>query len=278
MSEEIGCLINGAVTTGLAVTDRGLHYGDGLFETLAVSEGIPELWDRHMHRLQQGCRRLAIPLPDRAILQSEAQRICAGAGQAVLKLILTRGSGGRGYRPPPHPQPTRILSLHPRPAYPAGWQQDGVAVRLCRHRLSQNPALAGLKHLNRLDQVLARHEWDDPAIAEGLMLDGSNRIIEGTMSNLFLVREGQLVTPDLTQSGINGVMRGLIMETAATLGIDCVLADVTLEDLACADELLLCNSVIGIWPVRLLEETFYAAPGPITGKLQEAIDKVRWNE
>lgn len=98
------------------------------------------------------------------------------------------------------------------------------------------------------------------------------------MSNLFLVREGQLVTPDLTQSGINGVMRGLIMETAATLGIDCVLADVTLKDLACADELLLCNSVIGIWPVRLLEETFYAAPGPITGKLQEAIDKVRWNE
>lgn len=275
MSEGISCLINGAATTEVAVTDRGLHYGDGLFETFAVNEGIPELWDRHMRRLQQGCQRLGIPLPDRKLLRTEAERVCAGAGHGVLKLILTRGSGGRGYRPPQHPQSTRIFSLYPRPVYPDSWQLEGVAVRVCRHRLSLNPVLAGLKHLNRLDQVMARSEWDDPAIAEGLMLDFSNRIIEGTMSNLFLVREGQLVTPDLTQTGINGVMRGLLMETAATLGIGCVLVNLTLEDLVRADELLLCNSVIGIWPVRRLEETFYATPGPIVSRLQGAIDEAR---
>lgn len=257
------------------MTDRGLHYGDGLFETFAVSEGIPELWDRHMWRLQQGCDRLTIPLPDMELLRTEAEWLCTGTRQAVLKLILTRGSGGRGYRPPQHPQPTRILSLYPWPDHPQSWRHEGVSVRVCRHRLSVNPVLAGLKHLNRLDQIMARSEWNDSTIAEGLMLDLSGRVVEGTMSNLFLMRDGQLITPDLSQAGINGVMRGLIIDTAADLGIACGFADLTLDDLFGADELLLCNSVIGTWPVRRLEGTSYIAPGSITGKLQEAISEAR---
>lgn len=275
MSEGTNCLINGVAATEVAVTDRGLHYGDGLFETFAVGEGIPELWDRHMRRLRQGCERLDIPLPDMELLRTEAEQLCTGARQAVLKLIITCGSGGRGYRRPQHPQPTRIVSLHPWPDHPRSWRHEGVAVRVCRHRLSVNPALAGIKHLNRLDQVMARGEWNDSTIAEGLMLDPSDRVVEGTMSNLFLVRDGQLITPDLSRVGIGGVMRGLLIDTAADLDIACGLAELTLDDLFDADELLLCNSVIGVWPVRRLEERAYTAPGPITFRLQEAIGEAR---
>jgi 4-amino-4-deoxychorismate lyase len=269
-------LIDGVPTDRVAVTDRGLHYGDGLFETVAVTEGVPELWQRHLHRLCLGCERLAIPMPDADLLRAEAGRVCAGTRRAVLKLILTRGHGGRGYRPPQEARPTRILALYPWPDYPAAWWQEGVEVRVCRHRLSLNPILAGIKHLNRLDQVLARGEWSDPEISEGLLLDPLGQVIEGTMSNLFLVRTGHLITPALTQAGIAGVMRGLIMDAAATLGISCHSSPLTLTDLMDADELFLCNSIIGIWPVRLLESRVYKpVPGAITARLSEAIAEIR---
>lgn len=269
------CLINGRAGQALAVTDRGLHYGDGLFETLAVSAGVPELWKRHLQRLSEGCQRLAIPAPEANLLWVEAERVCAGSVRAVLKIVITRGSGGRGYRSPEKPRPTRIVSLHAWPAYPPNWQQAGVAVRVCRHRLSLNPALAGLKHLNRLDQVLARQEWTDAEYAEGLMLDPFERVVEGTMSNLFLVRGGRLLTPDLSQAGIAGVMRGLIMDSAAALGVACGTVALTLADLRQADEVFLCNSVIGIWPVQRLEAMSYAAPGPLTARLSEVIAEAR---
>ena len=264
-------LINGYETDTISALDRGLHYGDGLFETLAVKGGRPLRWERHLLRLMQGCGRLGIPFPDVSDLTVEAQRLCAGQQTAVLKVIVTRGTGGRGYRRPAHPEPTRILARYPWPDYPQSHWHDGVRVRLCDTRLGSNPALAGMKHLNRLEQVLARAEWSDEAIAEGLMFDSDDNVIEGTMCNLFLVSAGQLVTTELSDCGIAGIMRGMILECAESMSLHCEVRPINRAELLAADELLLCNSVIGIWPVRALESREYV-PGTMTRRLMQALD------
>lgn len=268
-------LVDGRPAETVTAADRGLQYGDGLFETLAVRRGRPELWDRHLRRLAGGCARLGLPAPDPATLAGEAAGLCRGVDRGVLKLLLTRGAGGRGYRPPPAPRPTRILSLHPWPDYPPAWWREGVVARVCRQPLSLNPALAGLKHLNRLDQVLARAEWDNPAVAEGLMLDPLGRVVEGTMSNLFLGRRGVLYTPRLDQAGVAGVMRALVLELAARQGLSCREVNVSLADLEAADEVFLCNSVVGLWPVRRLEGKVYPAPGPLAARLTPILEEAR---
>lgn len=250
-------LVNGQPRATVSTGDRGLHYGDGLFETLAVVEGQPCLWDRHVARLVAGCQRLGIPKIGIESLTAEVQAMVAGQPSGVLKILITRGSGGRGYRPPQDVEPTRILSVHPRPDYPADWWRAGVRVRWCRTPLGIHPALAGLKHLNRLEQVLARAEWNDPEVAEGLMQDTEGHWVEGTQTNLFLVREGSLLTPRLSRCGIAGVMRGLVMERACRYGLRVAEADIGTVDLAKAQGLFLTNSLIGIWPVRELEGYHY---------------------
>ncbi len=269
----LNTLINGEYATVVAVTDRALHYGDGVFETIAVRGGQTLLWESHLQRLYEGCHCLRIPAPPENLLADEAQQLCAGQAQAVLKIIITRGSGTRGYRVPVPMQPTRILSLLEYTRYPSAYAERGVNARLCSTALAENPALAGIKHLNRLEQIMARLEWDDAAISEGIMLNGRGEVIEGTMSNLFLVRDGCLYTPDLTRCGVAGVMRKTIVARAAAVSIPCAISALTANDLATADEVFLCGSLIGIWPVRRLETWSYAL-GPITQRLSQAIADV----
>ena len=260
-------LVNGRDGDCLSTQDRGLLYGDGLFETMAVHDGLPVHWTRHLSRLRDGCARLGIPQPDTGVLETEAASLCRGAEHAVLKLVVTRGSGGRGYRPDPAAVPTRILQLHPYPSWPDEYARDGVHVRICTMQLGCNPQLAGIKHLNRLEQVLARAEWDDPAIGEGLMQDARGYLIEGTMSNVFLARNGVLLTPDLTRCGVDGITRALILELAARAGIATGVRDIAMDELHSADEILLCNSLIGVWPVTRIADRRYPA-GKITRLLQ----------
>jgi 4-amino-4-deoxychorismate lyase len=250
-------LIDGKPGDTLPVTDRGLLYGDGLFETLAVIDGRPCLWHRHLARLRDGCERLGIAVPDAATLRREAWSLTAQSPRAVLKIIITRGSGGRGYRPPEAAQPRRVLMLSDWPDWPAAWAEQGVRVRLCDARVADSPMVAGLKHLGRLEQVLARAEWRDPAIAEGLMLDGRGHLIEATQSNLFLERAGQLITPELSRAGVAGVLRGLILDLAAAAGSPVLERRVVPEDLPQADALYLSNSLIGVWRVAALADHSY---------------------
>lgn len=264
-------LINGEQTEIVSVKDRGLHYGDGVFETLAVRDGVPELWRAHLRRLAQGCARLGIPAPDGGLLAHEAAQVCAGVLRGVLKIIVTRGGGGRGYGPPERAHPTRVVALYPWPEYPDAYISEGVALRVCATPLGCNPALAGLKHLNRLEQVLARGEWSGAEWAEGLMLDGAGHVIEGTMSNVFMVRDGALVTPDLSQCGVVGVMRELIVDVANGLGIGCNTGHISLDEFKNAQELFLCNSLIRIWPVRELEGARYGL-GPVTQRIRAGLD------
>lgn len=269
-------LVNGEPRDTVSVNDRGLQYGDGLFETIAVHAGRPLLLDRHLARLRRGAERLAIALPSTDLLTGEAANLCAEAQRAVLKIIVTRGCGGRGYACDAQAQPTRILKLSAWPERPAECARDGVAVRLCRTRLARNPRLAGIKHLNRLEQVLARAEWRDE-YAEGLMSDDSGALIEGTMSNVFLVMDGVLATPALADCGVEGVMRAVVLDAAEALGIAARVGRVAMEDFGNAQEVFLTNSLIGIWPVRGLDRSAIGQDGlelpvgPVTRRLQEAI-------
>jgi 4-amino-4-deoxychorismate lyase len=257
----------------LSVDDRGLHYGDGLFETIGVHDGGPSLWWAHFDRLCRGSQRLGIPCPAQDLLFGECRRLIGGKSERVLKIILTRGRSGRGYGTPETPHPSRILTLHPWPRYPAAWRETGVDVLFCRTRLGENPALAGLKHLNRLEQVLARSEWRDPEIAEGLMQDGRGRVIGGTMSNLFLVSGGRLLTPRLDTCGVAGTMRELVFRISDAFGIQILERDITRAELEAADGVFLTNSLIGVWPVRRLgtrEMTLESLPAELITRVRGA--------
>jgi len=264
-------LINGESKEHIEVSDRGLQYGDGLFETIAVKSGQAQFLDRHLQRLNAGCSRLLISPPDNKLLKNEVASLANQADRAVVKIIVTRGTGGRGYRQPDVVKPTRIVSLHPYPDYPNSCQQQGIRVRFCVTRLGLNPTLAGIKHLNRLEQVLARAEWHDPMIQEGIMLDSDGYVVEGTMTNLFFVKDEMLYTASLEKAGVAGIIRGVVMEQAALHGIKIFEGRVSRDDLLSADELFVCNSVIGIWPIRQIEHQQYSV-GPLTRQFQHWLE------
>jgi len=270
-------LLNGEHRHCVDVSDRGFQYGDGLFETIEVLQGKPLFFDRHLKRLATGCRRLLIPMPDCSLLEAEARQLSHAADRAVLKLIVTRGSGGRGYRLPDQILPTRLFSLHPYPDYPQQFQIDGITARFCRQRLAMNPSLAGIKHMNRLEQILARAEWQDQAIQEGLMLDTQDNVVEGTMSNLFIVKAGSLYTPHLLQCGVAGIVRELIIEFAQRLKLPLVEQSIEQAAVLQADEVFVSNSVIGIWPIKRLETQDFSV-GVITRHLQDLFNTARMAE
>ncbi|GAB3472376.1 aminodeoxychorismate lyase [Azotobacter salinestris] len=266
------CWIDGQPGESLPLTDRGLAYGDGLFETIAVRRGQPLLLERHLARLAEGCARLAIPgnLP---LIRTELLAFSAELGEGVAKLLLTRGDGLRGYAASQPSRPRRILLGSPPPQYPSANAEQGIRLYPCSTRLAEQPRLAGLKHLNRLEQVLARAEWQDAEHAEGLMRDLSGRVIEGVFSNLFLIRDGVLLTAGLQRCGVAGVMRAEILEQAERVGIPAQVRDIDLAELLAADEVFLCNSLYGIWPVRGFEGHDWPV-GTLTRKLQGLICKL----
>lgn len=268
-------LVNGAQSTALNPQDRGLAYGDGVFRTLLLRSGKPVAWLRHYAKIANDCARLALPCPAREILAADLAGIAAEAPDCVVKIIVTRGAGQRGYAPPVPADTTRIVTASPLPAYPASYREEGIVARVCRLRLAQQPALAGVKHLNRLENVLARGEWDDPAIAEGILLDQAGWVIGGTMSNLFMVQGDSLVTPDLSASGVAGVTRERILALAPRLGLQAEVRVFGLNELLAADEVMVCNSVIGVWRVRQMGTRHWSGARLATALrelLEEAID------
>ena len=262
-------LLNGESTSQIDFLDRGFQYGDGLFETIEVLDGTPVFLSQHLQRLSNGCERLLIPFPALELLEKEAFQIAhqSDASQVVLKLIVTRGVGGRGYRQPETIQATRLFSLHPFPDYPAHFKQQGIVARFCRTRLSRNPLLAGIKHLNRLEQVLARAEWNSSAIQEGVMLDDEKHVIEGTMSNIFMVKNNCLITPALSRCGVDGILRNIIIALAKSNNINVLEQVVEQQALYLADEVFVSNSIIGIWPIKKINDQSYKI-GALTQQLQ----------
>jgi len=250
-------LINGKVCEQIEVFDRALHYGDGLFETIAIQNRKILCFDEHLNRLEKGCEKIKIPITDKTIIKNEVSSLIDSNDRAVVKIIISRGQGGRGYKIPEDIEPTRIISLFPWPNYSDEFSTSGIKTKLCNYRYTNNPVLAGIKHLNRLEQVLARAEWNDKTIFEGIVMDSDNYVIEGTMSNIFCILDKTLYTPDLSLCGIEGIVREKIINLADKLGFKIEIKKITLDFLLNAEEIFMCNSLIGIWPVNSIDKKVF---------------------
>ena len=265
--------INGISTEHLPVMDRGLQYGDGLFETVACVEGKLQFWDEHIERMCVAAKRLNIEFSSIENFEHDVLSMLQdhNISNAVVKLILTRGQSERGYRSPLSQRVTRIVVLNDLPKFPDAYISQGIKLCFCQCPVSTNSRLAGIKHLNRLDNVLARNEWQDE-YQEGIMLDDSGYAIEGTMSNIFAVKNDQLYTPSLETSGVDGVIRGQILLIAQELAIEVNVVKINKKELENMDEIFVCNSIIGIWPVRSLNENKYNV-GALTQNLYQVLQK-----
>ncbi|HWS77813.1 MAG TPA: aminodeoxychorismate lyase [Thermomonas sp.] len=244
----------GAIDPG----NRGLAYGDGLFETMRVHRGGLPLWPRHLARLREGARRLGIGLPDAGFIEARIAEVAGGHDAGVIKLLLTRGEGGRGYAAPAASVPAWVLALHPLPASTAA----GLRLQWCETRLAGQPALVGIKHCNRLEQVLARAECERAGCDEGLVRDMAGNAICATSANLLVLRGGRWCTPRVDACGVAGVLRGWLLEQG--LAELAVLAPGEVES---GDALALCNAVRGILPVASLGARAWA-PHPALAELQ----------
>lgn len=261
-------------TATLSTGDRGLHYGDGLFETLACRDGRPRFLDAHLDRLAGGCARLGLPEPPRPRLQAAILEAAArgAAPRSMLKVLLTRGaSRERGYAPPPGLEPLCLLQASAWPADTEAGARDGVAAQYSAVPLTENAALAGIKHLNRLDSVLARAALAGTGCAEALLRAADGSVVCGSMSNLFIVRDGGLATPRLERGGIAGIARATVRRLAAGLGWPVAERVLQPADLEAADELFLTNVRIGVWPVVRLGAREWPV-GARTRQLQRALD------
>jgi 4-amino-4-deoxychorismate lyase len=261
-------LVNGRPAQSVDAADRGLMYGDGVFRTLVVRRGGPLNWTTHHRLLAADCARLGLPCPDAALLLREVARVAPG--DAVAKVVVTRGASGRGYACPEDFQPTRIVAAWPGVPDSREAAERGVRVRRCDLALAIQPRLAGVKSLNRLESVLARAEWRDPDVREGLLADAEGRLVEGTMSNVFFAAAGRLVTPALTRCGVAGSQRERVLALARAAGVACEVRDAGFDELERADEAFLTNSVIGLWPVAAFGDRRWE-PGPIARRLQRLL-------
>jgi 4-amino-4-deoxychorismate lyase len=266
-------LVDGVLTDTVPVSDRGLLYGDGVFETIRYSRQQLLLLPAHLERLQQSCTQLGIALVPGEIqgyvdalltrlsfTPAPTPASAAGVPQdGVVKIIVTRGDGGRGYAPPASAVSRCLVQFHPLPKHYAEYARGGISCLMCSHPVSSNPALAGLKHLNRLDQVMASRElvaaqnsahYADSMLQEGLMCDSQGNLVEGTRSNVFAIIDGVLCTPDLSEAGVSGIMRSALLDWYREQGTAVAVKRFSAAELSLASELFICNSVLGVWPVN----------------------------
>lgn len=267
-------LVNGQPADSVDARDRGLAYGDGVFRTVRTQDGQPLWWRDHYAKLAADCAALMLSCPDAGVLHAEICRV-AEAEAGIVKIVLTRGAGARGYALPSAQAATRIVFSASLPAHAQADAPDAIVARWCTLRLARQPRLAGIKHLNRLENVLARAEWTDPTIVEGLLCDDLGAVIGGVMSNLLIARNGELHTPDLGECGVAGVARARLLRAAPRLGIPIHIERLLPAAILAADEVMLCNSIVGVRRVARLDTTTWLPAGWATllnSALNEDVD------
>jgi 4-amino-4-deoxychorismate lyase len=265
--------LNGHPIEHLSPLERGFAYGDGLFSTMAVIDGQVPLLELHWQRLQRGCLRLGINSDHMAQWQRDFSRFLLLYPNSIVKMIVTRGIGGRGYLPDAQSSANCYFYAYPAVAHASSYQH-GIASGFLTGRLGINPMLAGLKHLNRLEQVLLRQELAQTVYPEALVCDVQGKVIEGVFSNVWLVKNGELFTPQLDEAGVEGVMRSHLLTLAGTLGLVVHTTILMPDDFISADEVFFCNSLYGIWPVQRLNGTILG-DNPITQYLQQQLSYAR---
>jgi len=253
-AEPLMTWVDGELQSSVSILDRGLQYGDGVFETIACRRGCLRFVAQHVARLQQGCERLQIAFDAHRKLTAELERASRLAPPvAIIKVIVTRGDAlPRGYGSVGRESPRRIVTMWPDAPLPESLRAQGAAVRFGQLRLARNPRLAGIKHLNRLEQVLARAEWHDAGTFESLLTDSEGHLVSGTMSNVFALKGQTLVTPPVDQCGVAGVLRAVVLREAAHFRLEPSIAPVSVQRLLNADAVFLTNARIGVLPVSRL--------------------------
>lgn len=255
-------LINGSFDQAISVFDRGFSYGDGVFRTMKIRNGLPVSWPFHYQKLVADCAVIGIVCPSAELLMSDLQKLFekelfSEDLTQVAKIIITRGEGERGYAPPVITVPTRVVIKSDLPHYAQSNYDQGVQLHVCDIRLAAQPKLAGIKHLNRLENVLARMEWRDDAIFDGLLQDQSGNVIECTMSNIFARFGKELFTPDLSLCGVSGITRQRILGLGRVLDLDIEVKSLTLEQVLQADEVIICNSLFGVFQVTQINHKIW---------------------
>ncbi len=249
--------------------DRAFHYGDGLFETLLLENGELRFWPAHYQRLSESAQRLLIACPDKLWFEHELQPYIALKKRLVIKILLSRGSGGRGIQLPKKDS-SNVYLLH--------YNADNIVLNqsikaiFSEITLPENQNLAGIKHLNRLDYTLAAASLQQyPTFDEALLMDKHGHVIEGIIHNLFFVRDGIFYTADLSRCGVNGVMRRIILKKLKQMGKKVKIGDYLRSDVLAADECFVCNSVQGIRPLNAIGKQIFKH-GENTRLLQQQIE------
>lgn len=264
-------LVNGSPSDFISLTDRSFQYGDGCFTTMLTRNGTIQYWSYHRDRMNACLDLLQIPHPDWQQVEQWLDRVVRSDHRAGIKLHISRGEGGRGYSPTQVDSPNVTISDFIYPPHYEQWLEQGLSLGICTTRLGHNPLLAGHKHNNRLEQVLLKAEMDGAHLPDGIALDIDDHVIETTMANVFWFRGNQLCTPDLSKSGVSGVIRRVILEWAKANGIAIEVGNFALTDLLDADEVFITNSILGVAPVNQIGEKTFAI-GTITKRIQEMVN------
>ncbi|MGR5132221.1 aminodeoxychorismate lyase [Vibrio alfacsensis] len=268
--------VNGLPQTHVSLGDRSFQYGDGCFTTILTKHGQPVYWPEHIERMEACLKTLQIPFPNWHTVFSWVIQAALHDDLAGIKVHISRGSGGRGYSPNGVSGPVVTVSNFVFPSHYAAWQEKGVSLGICNTRLGIQPMLAGHKHNNRLEQVLAKAEIDGSEFADAVTLNVQNHVIETTMANLFWVKDNKVQTPDLSLSGVAGVMRRKVLEFLQTNDYPVQVQTFTLSDLFNAEEVWMCNSLLGVAPVTDLaapENNIDFPIGKLTRRLQGNLNK-----
>lgn len=240
------CLVNGIQQTQIEIENRGLAYGDGLFTTAKIIDGRVQYLSSHVQRLLSGCKKLALFAPNKAALAEQLSQVAKQYNLAVLKVIITASSGGRGYARAIEPKNDIIIMVHDYPEHYDELAIEGITLGDSKQKIGINPMLCGLKHLNRLEQVLLRQELINMQEDDLVVTSINDEVIEATSANLFFWLNDTLCTPDITNSGVNGIMRQTILKHYP----DTLIKKVSLAELANASAMFICNCVMGIMPVK----------------------------
>jgi len=255
MKKLINCyttIINKNSSHSIPLTDRGLNYGDGFFTTAKIINETIAHWHFHKLRLIECQSRLGFPEIDFNELEQSIKHLCSGQKCAVLKIMITRGSGGRGYGQPIEQKPVLILSLLPYPNNYDTLKMNGLALEISSIKLGLQPLLAGMKTLNRLEQVLIKQEIIENAWSEVIVLDLNDNVIETSIANLIYYFKGQWFTPKLDQAGIKGVYREYLRSK-----IELIESNINLNDLKKAQAVFCCNSLMGLVPIKSIQNTHF---------------------
>ena len=241
--------VYGVTSPHIPVSDRASNYGDGCFTTIAVSSARAEFLTHHLSRLEEGCKVLHIPFIQWDSLQSMITEQASDLTEGVIKVIVSRGSGGRGYSPQGCEEPTVVITRHAMPGHYPTLRQQGVTLGLSTFQLARQPILAGIKHLNRLEQVLIKAGMAQTNHEDCVVTDTEGFVVETSAANLFWRKGETWFTPELGHAGVSGVMRRCIKEFLDSQDVSCYEVSVKPENLHCADEMLICNSLLGAVPV-----------------------------